>query len=50
VTRLTTEDGVVGEIYNGEESDHLEAIVNMIKKDSPANNRRKYFCYKWHLE
>jgi L-alanine-DL-glutamate epimerase-like enolase superfamily enzyme len=33
VTRLTTEDGIVGEIYNGDESDHLDAIVNMIEKE-----------------
>jgi L-alanine-DL-glutamate epimerase-like enolase superfamily enzyme len=32
ITRITTEDGIVGEIYNGDESDHLEAIVNMITK------------------
>ena len=33
VTRLTTEDGIVGEIYNGDESDHLDAIVNMIEME-----------------
>jgi L-alanine-DL-glutamate epimerase-like enolase superfamily enzyme len=33
VTRLTTEDGIVGEIYNGDETDHLEAIVHMIEKE-----------------
>lgn len=33
VTRLTTEDGIVGEIYNGDESDHLDAIVSMIEKE-----------------
>ncbi|WP_237049355.1 mandelate racemase/muconate lactonizing enzyme family protein [Lentibacillus amyloliquefaciens] len=31
LTRITTEDGIVGEIYNGDEMDDLEAIVKMIK-------------------
>ncbi|TBL69896.1 mandelate racemase/muconate lactonizing enzyme family protein [Paenibacillus thalictri] len=33
VTRITTEDGVVGEIYNGDEIDHLDAIISMIQND-----------------
>jgi L-alanine-DL-glutamate epimerase-like enolase superfamily enzyme len=33
VTQIVTEDGIVGEIYNGDEMDHLEAIVDMIKTD-----------------
>lgn len=31
VTRITTEDNIVGEIYNGDEIDHLDAIVKMIR-------------------
>lgn len=31
VTRITTEDDIVGEIYNGDEIDHLDAIVKMIR-------------------
>ncbi|MFD0679682.1 MULTISPECIES: mandelate racemase/muconate lactonizing enzyme family protein [unclassified Paenibacillus] len=33
VTRIETEDGIIGEIYNGDEMDHLDAIVNMIHND-----------------
>ncbi|WP_052400584.1 mandelate racemase/muconate lactonizing enzyme family protein [Oceanobacillus jeddahense] len=33
ITRITTEDGIVGEIYNGDELDDLQAIVNMIKNE-----------------
>jgi L-alanine-DL-glutamate epimerase-like enolase superfamily enzyme len=33
VTRITTEDGIVGEIYNGDELDDLHAIVKMIKDE-----------------
>src|SRR5699024_7757371 len=32
ITRITTEDGVVGEIYNGDEIDDLYKIVTMIEK------------------
>ena len=31
VTRITTEDGIVGEIYNGDEVDDLPDIVSMIE-------------------
>jgi D-galactarolactone cycloisomerase len=30
ITRLTTEDGIVGEIYNGDEFEHLDKIADMI--------------------
>ncbi|UUZ96934.1 mandelate racemase/muconate lactonizing enzyme family protein [Paenibacillus sp. P25] len=33
VTRIETEDGIAGEIYNGDELDHLDAIVRMIRQD-----------------
>ncbi|WP_248924343.1 mandelate racemase/muconate lactonizing enzyme family protein [Paenibacillus hamazuiensis] len=33
VTRIETEDGIAGEIYNGDELDHLDAIVKMIRED-----------------
>jgi D-galactarolactone cycloisomerase len=32
ITRITTEDGIVGEIYNGDELENLQAIVDMITK------------------
>ena len=32
VTRIKTEDGIVGEIYNGDELDHLDAIVDMVQE------------------
>src|SRR5690625_3855904 len=31
ITKITTEDGIVGEIYNGDEIDDLSDIVDMIK-------------------
>jgi L-alanine-DL-glutamate epimerase-like enolase superfamily enzyme len=33
ITKITTEDGIVGEIYNGDEMDDLQAIVKMIKDE-----------------
>src|SRR5690625_2612206 len=33
ITRITTEDGIVGEIYNGDELDDLKKIVEMIEKN-----------------
>ncbi|MCG5102591.1 mandelate racemase/muconate lactonizing enzyme family protein [Oceanobacillus alkalisoli] len=33
ITRITTEDGIVGEIYNGDELDDLDLIVKMIKNE-----------------
>ncbi|GGE49751.1 enolase [Pullulanibacillus camelliae] len=30
ITRIITEDGIIGEIYNGDELDNLQDIVNMI--------------------
>jgi D-galactarolactone cycloisomerase len=32
ITRITTEDGIVGEIYNGDELDNLQHIVDMMTK------------------
>ncbi|MET3699820.1 L-alanine-DL-glutamate epimerase-like enolase superfamily enzyme [Bacillus oleivorans] len=33
ITRITTEDGLVGEIYNGDEMDDLHLIVKMIEDE-----------------
>ncbi|MEH7344235.1 mandelate racemase/muconate lactonizing enzyme family protein [Bacillus sp. JJ1532] len=33
ITKITTEDGIVGEIYNGDEMDDLHFIVKMIKDE-----------------
>jgi L-alanine-DL-glutamate epimerase-like enolase superfamily enzyme len=33
ITRVTTEDGIIGEIYNGDELDDLDKIVNMLKTE-----------------